>query len=71
MGIDKKSFLSEDWLSLWIGLFIFVLSLGLFIGIDTLGWGIKTNVWTNISNSTGTISKNYTNLAVNVNKSIQ
>jgi uncharacterized membrane protein YadS len=59
MGIDKKSFLSEDWLSLWIGLFIFVLSLGLFIGIDTLGWGIKTNVWTNISNSTGTISKNY------------
>ncbi len=59
MALEKRSFISEDWLSLWLGLFVFVLSLGLFIGFDTLGWGVKTNIWTDISNSTSTISKNY------------
>ena len=59
MDSVKRSFISEDWLSLWIGLFVFVLSLGFFVGFDMLGWGVKTNVWTNISNSTTTISKTY------------
>ncbi|MFC2084022.1 putative sulfate exporter family transporter [Bacteroidota bacterium] len=59
MSEKRKPFISEDWLSLWLGLFIFVLSLGVFIGIDVLGWGIKTNIWTNISSSLTTISKNY------------
>ena len=36
---------SEDWLALFLGLFIFVLSLGVFGGFDLLGWGVKTNVW--------------------------
>ena len=38
----KKKPLTEDWLSLWIGLFIFVLSLGVFVGADILGFGITT-----------------------------
>ncbi len=62
MGILKRSLISEDWLSLWIGLFVFVLSLGLFADIDILGWGIKTNVWTDISKSTATVSKTYESL---------
>ena len=62
MTAEKKSFLSEDWLSLWLGLFVFILSLGIFAGIDLLGWGIKTNVWTDISNSTSAITKNYSSL---------
>jgi uncharacterized membrane protein YadS len=62
MGLEKRSFISEDWLSLWIGLFVFVLSLGLFVGLDLLGWGIKTNVWTDISQSISTVSKNYEGL---------
>lgn len=62
MGSEKRSFISEDWLSLWIGLFVFILSLGLFLGLDVLGWGLKTNVWTDISKSISTISPNYSML---------
>jgi len=36
---------SEDWWSVWIGLFIFVLSLGVFGGADILGWGAQMNTW--------------------------
>ena len=36
---------SEDWWSVWIGLFIFVLSLGVFGGADVLGWGAQMNTW--------------------------
>ena len=58
----KDLFISEDWLSLWIGLFVFILSLGLFLNLDVLGWGIKTNVWTDISQSFSAISDNYESL---------
>jgi uncharacterized membrane protein YadS len=36
---------SEDWWSVWIGLFIFVLSLGVFAGVDVLGWGAQLATW--------------------------
>jgi uncharacterized membrane protein YadS len=47
--MEGKKGISEDWLSLWMGLFIFVLGLGLFVGVDLLGWGVKTNVWLDIT----------------------
>jgi uncharacterized membrane protein YadS len=59
MKQKQGSFISEDWLSLWIGLFVFVLSLGVFFGLDVLGWGVKTSEWTVISDSTSTISSDY------------
>lgn len=59
---EKRSFISEDWLSLWIGLFVFILSCGLFFDIDVLGWGVKTNVWTDISTSITSVSSNYSGL---------
>ena len=62
MNVEKRPLFSEDWLSLWIGLFVFVLSLGLFVGFDVLGWGIKTNVWINISDSISTVSGNFADL---------
>jgi len=62
MSILKRSLVSEDWLTLWIGLFVFILSLGLFADVDVLGWSIKTNIWTGIFNSTDTVSKTYENL---------
>ena len=40
--------LSEDWLSLIIGIVIFVLSLGLLVDRDLLGWVVTTNVWTDL-----------------------
>jgi len=55
----KKWSLNEDWLSLWIGLFIFVLSLGVFVGADILGFGITTGVWTDLSKALNPISKAY------------
>ena len=61
--MEKKTTISEDWLSLCLGLFVFVLSLGLFFGLDLLGWGVKTNVWMNISESISSISKNYEGMA--------
>ena len=54
--MEKKG-LSEDWLAVIIGLLVFVLSLGVFIGWDLLGWGIKTNVWINIAKALEPFSK--------------
>jgi uncharacterized membrane protein YadS len=51
--------LSEDWLALWLGLFIFALSLAVFGGVDLLGWGIKTNVWIDIGKALAPFSKTY------------
>ncbi len=38
--------LTEDWLAVCIGLFVFALSLALLFGKDLLGWAITTSVWT-------------------------
>ncbi len=51
--------LSEDWLALWLGLVIFVLSLGVFGGVDLLGWGVKTNVWIDLRKALSPFSKGY------------
>jgi len=53
---------SEDWLSVWIGLLIFVLSLGVFVGADILGWGITTAVWTDLGKALAPVSKAYAGL---------
>ncbi len=53
---------NEDWWALWIGLFVFVVSLGVFVGVDLLGWGVATRVWTDIGKSMGAISKPYASL---------
>jgi len=57
---QRKPLLSEDWLSLLLGLFIFLLSLGIIFNIDILGWGIKTSTWVSLSQAFSTVSKNYT-----------
>jgi uncharacterized membrane protein YadS len=54
--MEGKKGISEDWLSLWMGLFIFLLGLGLFVGLDVLGWGIKTNVWLDVTKALGPVS---------------
>jgi uncharacterized membrane protein YadS len=55
----KAPGISEDWLSLWIGLLIFVLSLGVLVGADILGWVVTTQVWMDLSKALGTASKAY------------
>ena len=41
----KKYFSTEDWWAVWIGLFVFVLSLFNLAGVSLMGWAVKTNVW--------------------------
>jgi uncharacterized membrane protein YadS len=54
--------ITEDWLSLWIGLGIFILALGGLAGVDLLGWVVSTSVWTDPSQALGTVSKAYASL---------
>lgn len=59
---EKKNGISEDWLAVWIGLFIFILSLGTFAGKDILGWGVTTGVWTDLSKALKPFSAAYAGL---------
>jgi uncharacterized membrane protein YadS len=60
--MDQARGISEDWLAVWVGLGIFVLSLGLLGGADILGWVVTTGVWTDLSKALGTASKAYSGL---------
>src|SRR5262245_63450426 len=51
--------INEDWLSLIIGLFIFVLALAGIADVDLLGWLVTTSVWSDVSKALGTASKSY------------
>jgi hypothetical protein len=53
----KPQGISEDWLSLVIGLLIFVLALGLVVDWDILGWVVTTRVWTDLGNALAPVSK--------------
>src|SRR5258708_11521265 len=55
--------ISEDWLSVWIGLLVFVLALGMLAGTDILGWVVTTGVWTDVSKALNPISKAYSALS--------
>ncbi|MEW6115828.1 MAG: putative sulfate exporter family transporter [Nitrospirota bacterium] len=63
-----KKGISEDWLSLILGLFIFVLSLGVFGGVDILGWGISTKIWTDPAKATAPVSKTYQSVKGEITK---
>src|SRR5262252_6450074 len=51
--------MNEDWLSVWIGLIVFVLALGVLVGADILGWVVTTSVWTDLSKALAPVSKTY------------
>ncbi len=51
--------LSEDWLAVCGGVLIFALSLGIFCGVDLLGWGVKTQVWLHLAGALAPVSKSY------------
>ncbi len=59
----KKRGIGEDWLSLWIGLFVFSISLMAFAGVDIFGWAVKTNVWTDPSKIMMPLSKSYSGMS--------
>jgi len=56
---EEKARLSEDWLAVWIGLGIFVLSLGVLAGVDLLGWCVTAKVWLDPTGALAPVSKAY------------
>src|SRR6202521_3227922 len=51
--------ISEDWLSVAIGLLVFVLALAGLAGADLLGWAVSTSVWTDPGSALAPVSKAY------------
>src|SRR5437763_126228 len=59
---QTRQAMSEDWLSVWIGLLVFLLSLGVFVGSDILGWVVTTGVWNDLSKALTPASKAYASI---------
>jgi len=55
----KRPRVTEDWLSVYTGLFIFAMAAAIFFGADMLGWAVTTSVWTNVAISLAPASKAY------------
>src|SRR5918996_6379725 len=55
--------IGEDWLAFWLGILVFVLALGPLAGIDLLGWAVKAQVWTDLSQSLAAVSESYAEMA--------
>src|SRR5215475_12287515 len=61
-NVELAPRISEDWLSLIIGLFIFVLALAGIANVDLPGWIVTTAVWVDVGKALGTVSKSYASL---------
>jgi uncharacterized membrane protein YadS len=59
---QTREAMSEDWLSVWIGLLVFLLALGVLVGVDILGWVVSTSVWTDLSKALTPVSKAYASI---------
>src|SRR5229473_2907696 len=57
--IVAKDRLTEDWLSVAIGILVFALALFSLSGIDLLGWAVTTSVYTNLASALGPFAKGY------------
>jgi len=61
---EQKTLLrSEDWWSVWIGLFIFLVGLGPLFGKDLLGWAVEPQMWMSAAKSLAPVSKTYAALS--------
>src|SRR3974390_2746266 len=61
-NVETSPRISEDWLSLIVGLLIFALALAGIANVDLLGWAVTTSVWTDIGKALGPVSKAYASL---------
>ncbi|MCX6897533.1 MAG: putative sulfate exporter family transporter [Verrucomicrobia bacterium] len=59
---EQRRGIGEDWLAVWMGLGIFVLSLGTLAGTDLLGWSVTTKVWTDLTKALAPVSDAYAKL---------
>ncbi len=65
MEMEKRKFIrnTEDWWALWIGLGVFLLSLGPLVGKDLLGFGVATSMWLSVGKALAPVSKAYAGLS--------
>src|SRR6476620_2958505 len=61
-NVELAPRISEDWLSLIIGLSIFILALAGIANVDLPGWVVTTSVWNDAGKALGTVSKSYASL---------
>jgi uncharacterized membrane protein YadS len=61
-NVELSPRISEDWLSLVVGLLIFALALGSIFQIDLLGWVVSSAVWTDFSKAFNPVAKSYASL---------
>jgi uncharacterized membrane protein YadS len=58
-NVEVAPRISEDWLALLIGLFVFVLALAGIANVDLLGWVVTTSMWVDLGKALGPVSKSY------------
>src|SRR6185312_7419668 len=58
-NVELAPRISEDWLSLIIGLAIFIVALAGIANVDLLGWVVTTSVWADLGKALGPVSKSY------------
>ena len=58
-NVETAPQISEDWLSLIVGLLIFALALAGLANVDLLGWAVTTSVWTDLGKALGPVAKSY------------
>lgn len=57
--VEVKDRLTEDWLSVAIGVLVFALALFSLSGIDLLGWAVTTSVYINLAQALAPFAKGY------------
>src|SRR6266704_468693 len=57
--VVAKDRLTEDWLSVGIGVLVFALALFSLSGTDLLGWAVTTSVYTNLAQALAPFAKGY------------
>jgi hypothetical protein len=56
---SARAAMSEDWLAVGLGLFVFLLSLGTLAHVDVLGWVVTARTWTTPAGALAAASKAY------------
>jgi hypothetical protein len=59
LSTPNRQSLTEDWVSLGIGLFVLILALAGTAGPDLLGWVVSTSVWTDVTHALAPTAKCY------------
>jgi uncharacterized membrane protein YadS len=54
--------ITEDWLSVVLGLSIFILALAALVNVDLIGWVVTTSVWSNFSQALKATSKDFSSI---------